>query len=537
MTLNYEQMLAFKAYQKGQNLFLTGSAGTGKSHLLREIIRDARAVYDVQENGGGKKSVGVTAMTGVAACLIGGMTLHSFAGIGLGVQSVKDLVKKIQKKEALATRWRNCRLLIIDEVSMLSADLFDKVHEIVCELRKVSPNQLLFGGVQVILTGDFYQLAPIEKGSKAVKYVFESKYWKRFLDQGTFYLTKIIRQSDPIFQEILTQARLGQIDAKNRAILQARVTSSEQIKQAMKNRAIHPTLLFPYRAQVESINQEKLAKLITKGTASHSYYPEYNFLIHGYLSNFQKAQTRNQLTKIFGKGGEVRSDLLDYPPLTGNRGNIRLELCQGAQVILTHNLDLDKGLANGSRGIIIRFESGPELRSQDVSCPRRGGPEPIPVVQFDNNVTVAMEKAISITEILGADLLVSQYPLELAWAQTIHRAQGQSISLVATNLSNCFTAGQSYTALSRCRSLEGLYLLGINFSAIKSHPKVKEYYKPFVFNCQWNYAQACRQRTWQEHSIRSPLAPIMSCADCFPLALSQRFNQNLSERILEFYLG
>jgi len=193
---------------------------------------------------------------------------------------------------------------------------------------------------------------------------------------------------------------------------------------------------------------------------------------------------------------------------------LRLDLCLGAQVILTHNLDLDRGLANGSRGIITGF--------QDTT----------PIVQFDNGVTITLERAINVTEVLGADLLVGQYPLQLAWAQTIHKAQGQTISLVATNLSNCFSPGQAFVALSRGRTLEGSYLFGINFSNIKCHPKVKAYYQRFAYQCQWKQCQ----NSWQEYSYQSQFAEFKSCPKCFPVFLEQRFGQLISDIILKYLI-
>jgi ATP-dependent DNA helicase PIF1 len=458
-----EQQVAFDFYLSGKSFFLTGSGGSGKSFVLNKIIEHFRAKHGLDES---KKTLGVTAMTGASACLISGSTLHSWANISLGLKPAKEIVKKIRLKPLSVERWRNCKLLIIDEVSMMSLELFEKLDEIA---RVLKTNNNFFGGIQMIFSGDFAQLPPIERDGGRVSFVFQSQLWQRQLDSSTVYLTQIVRQTDPVFQGVLTQARLGELTPESRAILRSRVVDDKKIKELMHSKTIQPTVLYSYRAQVESINEERLTKLIEKGSESHRYLPEYSYLIHTYLDPLQKRTLKTQISKLFGKNADP-SQLLDYPPLSGNRGNTIVTLTIGAQVMLTYNLAVEEGLANGSRGYIFSFENV--------------GDESRPVVKFDNGIQKTLERVTTITEQLGVDLLVMQYPLALAWSTTIHKAIGSTITSVIADLSNCFSPGQSYTALSRCRTIEGLYLTGINFSAIKCHPAVREYYRRFSYKCR-----------------------------------------------------
>ncbi len=174
---------------KRASVFFTGPAGTGKSVLMRAIIDDMRRKYAKDP-----EQLGVTASTGLAACNIGGMTLHSFSGIGLGKEDVPALVRKIRQNPKARNRWLNTKTLVIDEVSMVDGDLFDKLSQIGRTIRK---NGRPWGGIQLVLTGDFFQLPPVpDREKREVKFAFEAETWKMSIDH-TIGLTEVFRQKDP----------------------------------------------------------------------------------------------------------------------------------------------------------------------------------------------------------------------------------------------------------------------------------------------------------------------------------------------------
>ncbi|OAX78569.1 hypothetical protein ACJ72_07124, partial [Emergomyces africanus] len=201
--LSEEQKRVVEAIVKdGKSIFFTGSAGTGKSVLMREIIRKLRERYKREPD-----RVAVTASTGLAACNIEGVTLHSFAGIGLGKEPVADLVKKVKRNQKNRTRWLRTKVLIVDEISMVDGDLFDKLEEIA---RKIRNNGRPFGGIQLVVTGDFFQLPPVPDSTKTAKFAFSASTWNTTIEH-TILLTHVFRQKDPKFAAMLNEIRLGKL--------------------------------------------------------------------------------------------------------------------------------------------------------------------------------------------------------------------------------------------------------------------------------------------------------------------------------------
>jgi ATP-dependent DNA helicase PIF1 len=492
--LNAQQEYAFRMYESGKSFSIVGAGGVGKSFVLNKIIKDASEKFENREPGGSKRFIGVTATTGISACLLNGTTLHSWGHLGLAKKPAKDLIKKIKNKGGdYLLRWMECKLLIIDEISMLSAELFEKIHDVACGLRK---NDFFFGGIQVILSGDFAQLPPIDK-KKRVRFTFESDIWKKYVTNNTVYLTEIVRQSDPVFQEILTQSRMGYLDKKNTERLKKRVVTIDKFKVIAKKMAketgITPTILYPHNADVDRINNEKLDKLINKGVDNHEYYPEYKVIPNKYLSTVQKKRVYATIIKEFDHS---EGTVVDYPPIKDSRANRYLQLAIGCQVILTHNLNVSGKLVNGSKGVVIGFDEDDKPR-----------------VHFDNGSDLTVEKQPDVTEMAGCDIFVYQYPLKLAYCLTIHKSQGMTIPYMACDLSRCFSPGQGYTALGRGRDLSGLYLMGLNISAIKCHPLVKEYYSNLSYKCNYNMNKNCA--SWKERSrVGSPFSHIQLCNDC-----------------------
>jgi ATP-dependent DNA helicase PIF1 len=301
--LNTEQQLALETFKKGQNLFLTGPAGTGKSVTLNKII-------EFCESKGIK--YGVTATTGTAAFLIGGKTLHSFLGIGLAKESAKEIFEYVRYKLShIANKLRNITVLIIDEISMLEDELFIKISQFLSFIRR-DPKP--FGGLHVVFTGDFCQLEPVSGG-----YCFKTDEWVR-TNLKTVYLHKLIRQDgDIIFQNMLSKLRYGKCtDRIYEKLLTLKNTEFGEVK---------PTILYPKNYNVDIINKKEYAKLIESG-AQKSIYK---------IITPQTVKNKEKALKW------VKS--LEIPE--------SVELCIGAQVVVLANINQDAGIVNGTRGIVI----------------------------------------------------------------------------------------------------------------------------------------------------------------------------------------
>jgi len=412
--LTDKQNEAFSAMVNGENIFLTGMGGVGKSATLKMFMK----VYKSERN------MGITSTTGISALLFNGTTLHSFTGIGLGTASAETLIKKIMVRSYLRKRWEELEVLIIDEVSMLSPELFDKLEYIA---RAVRRNEMPFGGIQLILSGDFCQLPVV----KCPDFCFEAKSWEECVD-NTIYLTEIIRQSEKDFQGCLNNVRLGKLDKKTRKLLQSRVGVKLENKHGIK-----PTELYSTNRNVDVINEREMDKLAETGIEFREY--EMDIQIHPGVKNRQYAREKYRKNC-------TATDIL--------------QLCVGSQVMLLHNLEIDVGLVNGSRGVVTKFVHD------------------IPVVKFLNGQERVIDFHVWEWEESDKKMgSVTQIPLKLAYAMTIHRSQGCSLDYVEIDLSNVFEYGQAYVALSRVKSKEGLSITDIDFDKICAHPKALEYYE------------------------------------------------------------
>ena len=421
--MDNDQQRAIDLACSGKSFFLTGAGGTGKSHVIRGIVEALKKAG---------KDVALTAMTGCAALLLGrgAKTLHSWAGIGLGKDSVQTLIVKLRKSFKAKKNWLTADTLIIDEVSMMTPDLLDKLEELG---RGIKRSQLAFGGLQIILVGDMYQLPPVNKDSEREHhFVFEAAAWKRCI-QDSVVLRTVHRQSDPVFLKILDEARAGRLTDESIAILETRRNTE------WKKLEIKPTLLFTRRADVEQINMGQLLKC--EG-------PDIVFKAKTVLSKSGGADRENDIKWSVEKMDKNGS----YVP--------ELTLRKGAQVMLLTNKDVEHGLVNGSRGVIERF------------C---DGPEPLPMVKFRNGEVIIIEPTTWASEDVEG-LERQQIPLRLAYAITIHKAQGATLDCALIDIGdNTFEYGQAYVALSRVRSLECLYIWDLKPSAFMVHPKVKAF--------------------------------------------------------------
>ncbi|TMS35084.1 hypothetical protein L596_002554 [Steinernema carpocapsae] len=280
-----------------RNLFFTGAAGTGKSLVLKKIIGLLPAA-----------STFVTAATGVAACQLGGITLHSFMGIGTGTATLASCIRMVEQKKGLVSQYKACTHLVIDEISMVDADYFEKMEAVAKAIRR---NDRPFGGIQLIITGDFLQLPPVTPHGKTPKFCFQTAAWDRCVKQ-TIILRKVHRQNDQRFIEILNQIRVGNCDYE--ATLDIQSTCKNRF---VPEKGIVATKLCTHTKDAEALNLRNLDAL--EGRACY-------FI----------AQDETIVPDVLNKG--VPRDLV---------------MKVGAQVMLTKNLDLSKGMSNGSRGIVL----------------------------------------------------------------------------------------------------------------------------------------------------------------------------------------
>jgi ATP-dependent exoDNAse (exonuclease V) alpha subunit len=409
-----KQSTALTVLKTGANVFLTGEAGSGKTYTINLFKDFLRSKY---------KTVAVTASTGIAATHINGITIHSFSGLGIKEKIEQKDLDTIASKKHVVDQIQNADVLIIDEISMLSAQVLDNVERIISYIRGGVFDDRAFGGMQVIFVGDFYQLPPVDKKGIA-KFAFESDAWKK-AKPVTCYLDEQHRQSDPVFTDILNSLRHGTITEEHKRLICANNVSE-----------IPKTKLFTHNRDVDDLNEKELRKM--DGDA-YIYDMQYN-----------ENSWNKFLIETLKKGCLSPETLI---------------LKKGALVMFTRNnfKDGETNYVNGTIGTVIDL---------DGTC--------ITVRTKQGAVIHLTERAKwSIGEDEDEKASISQFPLRLAWAVTIHKSQGMSLDSAVIDLSNCFEYGQGYVALSRVCSLCGLFLEGINPMAFKMHPQVIEQDKLF----------------------------------------------------------
>jgi ATP-dependent DNA helicase PIF1 len=440
MELSYEQQLAFQKYAEGRNVFITGPGGTGKSELIRRIYQHASSRF---------KDIHVCALTGCAAILLSckAKTLHSWSGIGLGNLPIESLIKKIKGSNFLRALWKDTDILVVDEVSMLSLHLFNLLNQIG---KVVRGNSKPFGGIQLIFSGDFYQLPPVGNRDEpeTMQFCFESTDWNStFSRECQIQLIKIFRQKDDVYSTILNQIRVGKIKRKSNDLLLRYVG-----REYDKNLVAEPTKLFPTKIKVETINNTKMAELSSKET---SYEVKYHTDLK--MTTIEKSIRRefNELS--------IKMEL-DF--LASNlicEKDIKIKV--GCQVMCVVNVksDIDDSLeiCNGSQGVVTGF------------CSATG----FPFVKFNNGIEKVMPRHTWLSDKIPG-VGVSQVPLILAWALTIHKSQGATLDTAEIDVgSGIFECGQTYVALSRVKSLDGLYLTSFDAKRIRISKKVQEFYE------------------------------------------------------------
>ena len=411
--MNEEQKQAVLIAKLGKNIFITGPAGTGKTYVLRTIIENA-------ENS--NKNVQVTASTGMAASLLmdlsvnGSRTLHSFIGFKMIDQqkTAEQVAERIRMSKIHRKRLNDVDVLVIDEFSMISLDCFKKVDAVLRRVRS-RPNQP-FGGVQMILSGDFFQLGPVQ--SRLEKNVFEDPIWEQS-NLHTVQLIKVYRQSNEDFLNMLAKIRVGNVDASVCKLIDQ--TSKNKLENDM---GIKPTVLYACNEDVDRMNREELDRLPGK------------LVTHRAIDVNITEQT---------------TAMINLPEI--------LNLKVDAQVMVTMNIPFLE-VVNGSRGVVTSIsDTRVQLRllsGRTVNITRC-------VQEFDDDVS-------------GKECSRAQFPLKLAWTMTIHKCQGQSIDYLVIDMSRIFADGQAYTAISRGTNLSNMSICNFNPRCVRVNRAVLEYF-------------------------------------------------------------
>lgn len=395
-----------------------------------EIMKSGKNVFLTGEPGSGKsytvnlfrewcrrngKVCAVTASTGIAATHIDGITIHSFCGMGIKDDFTDGDLYLLSQKKYVMEKVEAADVLIIDEVSMLNGHTLDNVDRILRFLRDTNLQGIPFGGLQVIFVGDFFQLPPVVKGKRKMEYTFESASWEQAAPV-VCYLTEQHRQSDAKFLDILKAMRDGKVTKAHKTTL-----------IAANKENIPPTRLFTHNVEVDQINEMALKQIKEK---PHTY-------------------------KMTSEGIPYLIEILKKSCMSPDLLTLKL----GAEVMFTRN-NFDEGYVNGTQGIIVDFNY------DDL---------PVVITRDGRKITPSYAE----WSIEDTKAVISQLPLRLAWAITVHKSQGMSLDAATVDLSKAFEYGQGYVAISRVRTLAGLHVHGLNDKALEMHPRVAKADKKF----------------------------------------------------------
>ena len=428
--LSESQKKAFGLFKDQKNLLILGPAGTGKSHIIKTFQEYMKLNFP-------HKRICLTSTTGISAYNIGGMTIHSFMGIGTGNNDIDTLKKKIFRKKVYKERIELVDILIIDEISMLSASIFEKLNTICQYIRK---DRRFFGGIQVIFTGDLLQLNPVFNNNKEIykeideRLIIESDIFnKEFVKNKNIIILKenFRQKGDNTFINLLSRLRIGKYTNEDIKLLESR----KNLDIPNKENIVH---LVTTNAKAQNINNFNLNKLKDNEL-------EYN-------STFSSSGINKELCDILIKELEYQFNL---------KGIHKLILKKGSRVMLIKNLDVELGLVNGAIGTIIELQKTTN--------------ETFPIVEFDNKIKQLIEICDWELEIDNCKVIGKQIPLMLAYSVTVHKSQSLTLESAVLDLEDCFCEHQVYVALSRLRSLDGMYLKSFNPKKITINKKMKDY--------------------------------------------------------------
>jgi len=423
--LNEKQQIAYDHILKGTSIFLSGEAGTGKTEVIKKLN------YEF----GSSKKIALTSTTGTSALLMGGVTLHSYLGIGLGDGTANWLAGGIMRVKYLKKRWIDLDILVIDEISMMNSELFDKLDQVGRIVRGSESPRLAdkpWGGIQLLLSGDFLQLPVV--GSSV--FTFEALSWNDSIEKTVVLTENVRQQEDETWRKILGEIRVGKVSTTTTSELNQRVDKEVGVD------GIIPTKILSHNMQVDIVNCSALDGLALANPTLE--FSEYNMSVTKVIS---KKVNDGKIEQIKRK----------------SIAPVDLQLCVGAQVMLIVN-KMDIGLVNGSRGVVCGF-------SED---------DGLPLVKFVNNVTIKIEEHdFNVTDSSGlkVEFVLRQIPLKIAYAISIHKSQGITLDCAEIDIRSCFCPGQAYVALSRVKSLDGLSLIGcFDPTSVTAEKKCVDFY-------------------------------------------------------------
>ena len=399
------QATALNILKTGNNVFITGSAGTGKTYLLNQYTFYLKSRKIIPT---------IVAPTGIAASHLQGQTIHSFFSLGIRNNIDDEYIESLRNKKYLQTRFSKLKVLIVDEISMVSPEMFLAMDKI---LRAFKKNNLPFGGIQTILSGDFFQLPPISKVSTEKRFAWQSPSWKE-LELKTCYLQEKFRQDDNVLINILDEIRSGNVSSNSYEILNSRYHKELDID-------FTPTKLYTHNIDVDRINNDELNKL-TSPIKTFTYKSE---------------GTAKNIEKIF-KSSLVLEEM---------------SLKKDAVVMFIKN-NHELGYVNGTTGVVVGFDKETNL--------------PIVKTSYGSLIKCPLEEWTIENDSGNIVAKVSQVPLKLAWAITIHKSQGMTLDSAEIDLSKTFEVGQGYVALSRIKNIDGLRLMGLNDKALIVDPLI-----------------------------------------------------------------
>ena len=427
----FEHIIAL--IEDGNNIFVTGGAGVGKSYTLNKL----KEKYD--------KKLHITSTTGISAINVNGQTLHSWAGIGLADKPVYEIVKKIRRKPTLYKTLLCCDMLAIDEISMLDNITFDYVSEV---LKAVRENDKPFGGIQVLIFGDFFQLPPVRMKEDGKDFCFNCQAWKE-LNLKTVLLKEVKRQSEKELSEALNNVRIDKTSAEDLKVFYKRDVEPDY--EAPKD----ILQIFGTNADADAYNSKCFNEIPER---PYTYEAKDELYIYNDIGE-ESVTVLN--TKDITDKNVSKYDLMALKKFNEDcKAPEKLELKEGCRVMLLKNIDVKKGLANGSCGTIKQLTSG----SIDIL--------------FDNGVRAnLLPVEFEYIKEGRTKIKRTQYPLRLAYGITIHKSQGMTFDKLVVNFNRIFDYGQAYVALSRTKTLEGLIIRGFDHNKIVANKEVVEFYK------------------------------------------------------------
>lgn len=462
--LSPEQSYAFQRFQRGENLFISGPGGSGKSFLIKHFVNHLFTHGRIHQ---------VTSTTGCSCVLLSNAiqvarkpipvkTIHSWSGIRLAKGPIPDIVHMVLQNKRVVKEWKRVKTLIVDEVSMMSCKIFELLDQLA---RVIRGNSAPFGGIQLVCLGDMFQLPPVGDfhEPESSQFCFESAAWSRvFSLENHIELKTIFRQTDPVFRQILNEVRIGQLSDESKLVLQSRVGVEYRPED---HGGVNPMKIFPMRHQVNMVNTSQYNKV---QDTEFVYTTDVMTHLKVYMHSGEPIDedTLERCKNMTSREIEYES----YNMVNNLPANPEIRLKRGVPVMCLANLDVESGIANGSMGVIEDFVKDDDGTAQGTKVPR---------VRFYNGVVEVIKMQVWQSSEIPT-IGVSQIPLCLAYSNSIHKMQGATLDVCEMDLGKTiFEEHQIYVALSRVKTLDGLYLSAFHPHRIRVNPKVVRFYQTF----------------------------------------------------------